>query len=159
MLKNAHGTDPVPWKFKGITHPEGWTSTLILGDDYQLSFRNLTQLTNISYSGSFYEFNFTDYVRISHVFKQEPDFFTTTGVIKNASETLPPPTADHGDWGYANETKTLSYLVSGKNNVFSLNNNLGQKNIRLRVCTNNECLLTKGLMCEGIIAYRVTNMS
>ena len=137
MLKNTHGTDAVPWKFKGITHPEGWTATVILGHDYQLSFRNLTQVTNISYSGSFYEFNTTDYVRMKHVFKQEPDYFTITGVRKNVSKTPPPPDAVHGDWGFVNETKTLTYLVSGKDNWVTINKNWVPKDVQLRVSKDN----------------------
>lgn len=133
MLKNSHGTDAIPWKFKGITHPEGWSCTVIVGNDYQLSFRDHTQITNITYSGSFYEFNTTDYIRMSHVFKQEPDFFTTTGVIKNVSKTPPPHTADHGDWGFVNKTKTLTYLVTGKGNTKSRNKNLAPRTIRFKV--------------------------
>ena len=63
LLTNAHGTDPVPWRRKAQTHPEGWTTTVILGNDYKLDFANHTHITNISYSGSFYGFNRTDYVR------------------------------------------------------------------------------------------------
>lgn len=138
MLTNTHGTDAVPWKFKAITHPKGWTATVILGHDYQLSFRNLTQITNISYSGSFYEFNTTDYVRMKHVFKQEPDFFTITGVIKNVSKTPPPPNAVNGDWGFVNETKTLTYLVSGKDNSVSPNKNVMQRDVQFRVSKHNK---------------------
>lgn len=63
LLTNAHGTSPVPWKQKGLTHPEGWTTTVILSKDYSLAFKNQTQLTNITYTASFYEFEPTDYLR------------------------------------------------------------------------------------------------
>lgn len=133
MLENEHGTDAVPWKFKGITHPEGWTCTLVLGSDYKMTFRNLTQVTNISYTGLFYEFNATDYVRIKHVFKQEPDYFITTGQFQNFSETVPPTTGFHGEWGFVNETKEFTYLVTGKDNTKDSNDNLNTKSISLQV--------------------------
>ena len=63
LLTNAAGTSAVPWKSKAITHPEGWTTTVIVGNDYKLAFRNHTQITNITYTGSFYEFGPTDYIR------------------------------------------------------------------------------------------------
>ena len=133
MLENEHGTDAIPWKFKGITHPKGWTCTLILGSDYKMSFRNLTQVTNITYSGTFYEFNTTDYVRITHVLKQEPDYFVTTGHLQNFSETAPPTTGYHGEWGFVNETKEFTYLVTGKDNTKDANKNLNTMSISLRV--------------------------
>ena len=133
MLENEHGTDAVPWKFKGITHPKGWTCTLIVGGDYKLSFRNLTQVTNITYSGSFYELNTSDYVRITHVLKQEPDYFVTTGNHQNFSETVPPTTGFHGEWGFVNETKEFTYLVTGKDNTKDANGNLNEKSVQLRV--------------------------
>ena len=133
MLKNSHGTDAVPWKFKGLTHPKGWTCTVITGTDYEVSFRNLTHLTNITYNASFYEFDTNDYVRITHFLKQEPDFFKTTGAVQNFSQVKPPTTGNHGDWGFVNETKSLTYLVTGKNNSKDVNNNLATKDIRLQV--------------------------
>ena len=63
LMKNAHGTCPLPWKPKSITHKEGWMTTVIVGDDYKLAFANHEHITNISYSGSFYEFAPTEYVR------------------------------------------------------------------------------------------------
>jgi hypothetical protein len=68
LLTNAHGTSPVPWKSKALTHPEGWTATVILGVDYKLVFRNHSHITNITYSGSFYEFGPTDYIRYTDSF-------------------------------------------------------------------------------------------
>jgi hypothetical protein len=136
MFENEHGIDAIPWKFKGITHPKGWTCNLVVGCDYKMSFRDLTQVTNITYSGSFYEFNTTDYVRITHVLKQEPDYFVTTGHLQNFSESVPPTTGFHGEWGFVNETKEFTYLVTGKDNMQDANNNLNKKSISLRVSIN-----------------------
>ena len=132
------GTDAVPWKYKGLTHPNGWTCTLIVGTNYTLSFRNLTQVTNITYTGSFYEFDTDDHVRIIHVLKQEPDYFMTTTRKQNFSETVPPTTGFHGEWGFVNETKEFTYLVTGKDNTRDWNNNLAPKSILLRVSINHK---------------------
>lgn len=46
--------------------------------------------------------------------KQLPDMISTTGRYINMSSSLPSPNASNGDWFYNNETKTLTYIVSGK---------------------------------------------
>ena len=78
--------------------------------------------------------NTAPFFRIKHEFAQEPDFFTTTGERKNVSDTVPLAAADHGDWGFNNATKTLSYLVSGKGVEISPNYVPNPRNIQLRVC-------------------------
>ena len=132
LLKNEYGTDEVPWKMKGLTHPKGWTTTLITGKDYELSFKNFSQLTNITYNGGFYEFEPEDYVRMKHVFKQEPDYFKTVGTEQEFSKVEPPTSGNHGDWGFVNNTKTQTYLVTGKENTNDVKNNLETKDIRAR---------------------------
>lgn len=49
LLSNEHGTSYVPWRFMRLTHDQGWMSTIILGQNYNFSFDNAPQLTNISY--------------------------------------------------------------------------------------------------------------
>ena len=49
LLTNEAGTSHVPWRFMRITHNQGWTATVILGQNYNFSFENAPQLTNISY--------------------------------------------------------------------------------------------------------------
>lgn len=49
LFTNEYGTSRVPWRFMRITHDQGWMVTLILGQNYNFSFDNAPQLTNISY--------------------------------------------------------------------------------------------------------------
>lgn len=69
------------------------------------------------------------------MFKQEPDFFRTIGVIQNFTNEVPQATADHGDWGYDESTKTLTYLVSGKDARVTRNGNVEKRDIQLKVRT------------------------
>ena len=49
LLTNEHGTSRIPWEFMRLTHNRGWMATVILGQNYNFSFDNAPQLTNISY--------------------------------------------------------------------------------------------------------------
>lgn len=80
-----------------------------------------------------WELGLSVFSRIKHEFTQEPDFFMTTGVIQNVTDQIPPPTGDHGDWGFNNATKTMTYLVSGKGADIDENNNTGPRDINFRV--------------------------
>ena len=53
LLTNDAGTSSIPWRSMRLTHNEGWMATVILGQNYNFSFENAPQLTNISYR---YEF-------------------------------------------------------------------------------------------------------
>lgn len=78
-------------------------------------------------------FSLPYFYRIEHTFTQEPDFFTTTGKIQNVTDEIPLSTADHGDWGFDNATKTMTYLVSGKGAELSANNNSATRDITFKV--------------------------
>ena len=49
LLTNEHGTSRIPWRFMRLTHNQGWMATVILGQNYNFTFDNAPQLTNISY--------------------------------------------------------------------------------------------------------------
>ncbi len=49
------------------------------------------------------------------------------------TDEIPQATADHGAWGYNEDTRTLTYLVSGKGADIDDNNNPETRNIQLRV--------------------------
>ena len=77
---NKHGKSPIKWRFKSkIGFPKGWTAFAIMEDTHELSFANSSQFTNISYTLGAMEFQDYDHVLIRHTFKQNPDYFTTTG--------------------------------------------------------------------------------
>lgn len=63
----------------------------------------------------FYEFGSQDFVWITHPMKQVPDMISVTGKFVNMSSGIPSSeNASNGDWYYNNETKQLTYIVSGK---------------------------------------------
>ena len=49
------------------------------------------------------------------------------------TDEIPQTTADHGAWGYNEDTRTLTYLVSGKGADIDDNNNPATRDIQLRV--------------------------
>ena len=49
LLTNEAGTSQIPWEFMRVTHNRGWMATVILGQNYNFSYVNAPQLTNISY--------------------------------------------------------------------------------------------------------------
>ncbi|XP_022097673.1 fibrocystin-L-like isoform X1 [Acanthaster planci] len=115
LFTNAQGTSRIPYHKKRITHPEGWMITLIDGDNYNMIFENVDHVTNISYTARFYNFDDGDYVLINHNFTQRPDKFATIGIIENSTESVPTYAAnENGDWHFENETRILTYIVSGK---------------------------------------------
>ena len=103
------------WRKKSVSHPEGYTILLEVGEKYLLSFVNSTQFTNISYNMDIYELQPNDFVYLSHMFMQEPDYFKTTNVLKNNTKTFPVAASyDHGSWFYDNSSKGLTYLIKSE---------------------------------------------
>ena len=99
-------------------------------------------------------FSYLYFYRVEHTFTQEPDFFTTTGIIQNVTDEIPTPTDDHGSWGFNNGTKTLTYLVSGKDADLSVNNNPATRDVSLKVSYTRLCVYMMWL-----ISHCVTNIS
>lgn len=50
------GSSEVPYMMKRMTHKPGWMALLPSGNTFTWSFINATQLTNISYTATFYGF-------------------------------------------------------------------------------------------------------
>ena len=143
LLKNRFGIDTVPFSKKATTHALGWMANLIVGEDYQMIFENATQITNISYSGKFYEFKAGEYVRMNHQLRQHPDHFTTTDVFQNMTDELPSPVSPHGTWSFSNETKILTYIASGKDARITPNGNVPPLPVHLVVyrCFFLDCIV------------------
>ena len=142
LLTNQHGTDVVPYAIKGATHPHGWMMTLILGDNYYITFEDASQITNITYCGLFYDMKENDYVWINHNLTQTPDHFTTTGVYQEKTSDIPPPDSQHGNWSFWNETNVFTYIASGKEGTLTPNNNNVPRRVCLRVyrCYYEDCI-------------------
>ncbi|XP_038070546.1 fibrocystin-L-like isoform X1 [Patiria miniata] len=138
LFTNEHGTSSIPYHKKRLTHPMGWMITLIEGDNYNMIFENVDHVTNISYTGTFYNFDDGDFVLINHNFTQRPDKFATIGVIKNSTESVPTYAADdNGDWHFDNDTRILSYIVSGKGESEPVNRNV---DLDVYQCFYKDCL-------------------
>ena len=133
ILTNRFGNDSVPYSEKGVTFPLGWQATFIIGEDYDLSFEDATQITNISYKGAFYEFQNDEYIRINHHLKQHPDHFTTVGIFQNMTDVIPSPDKPHGSWSFSNESKVFTYIASGKDAPITENGNVESRPVHLVV--------------------------
>lgn len=142
LFTNRHGTDVVPFCTKCATHPQGWVVLLILGEEYNMTFENAWQITNITYSGKFYDMEENDYVWVKHLLTQTPDHFTTTGAYQNKTDITPPADAQHGNWSFVNETKMFTYIASGRDGSRTPNNNIEPRDITLRVyrCFYEDCI-------------------
>ena len=56
LITNHYGTSSVPFAKKRLSHKPGWMCALVDGETYKFVFENAEQITNISYTGAFYEF-------------------------------------------------------------------------------------------------------
>lgn len=142
LLTNAYGTDAVPFCVKCATHPQGWMLTLIQGENYNMTFEDATQITNITYTGLFYDLEEEDHVWINHPLTQTPDHFTITGDYQNMTDVVPSADAQHGSWSFENETKMFTYIVSGRNGQPTINNNIEPRAVQLLVyrCFYKKCI-------------------
>ena len=142
LFRNQYGTSVAPYCIKCATHEEGWVALLIVGENYNMTFIDASQITNITYSGKFYEMSDHDHIWINHPLTQRPDMFTTTGVYQNMTEIVPSASANHGSWSFNNETKLFTYLASGKSGTRTPNNNIDPVSIQLLVyrCFYENCI-------------------
>ena len=115
LISNEHGASVVPFKFKRLTHPNGWMALLIVNSVTTLLFENLTHITNISYTAGFYEIGPEEDLWIRHSFTQEPDFLQITEDqdVSNNAEIPQRPNVTHGDWHFNQSSLDLYYIVTG----------------------------------------------
>ena len=116
-FENKFGKDAITWRMKSKTLYNGYTAFLPLGAETTLSFENSTQFTNISYNMEIYELQPTDYAFLKMKFKQSPDHFSTTDVLKNDTESYPVASQHHhGDWYWDEADKEMTFLIDGEGN-------------------------------------------
>ncbi|XP_006825958.1 fibrocystin-L-like [Saccoglossus kowalevskii] len=114
-LDNSLGSSIVPYEQMRLTHSEGWMITLVDGKNYNMVWEDAEQLTNISYVGTLYNMEPTDYVTISHSVAQTPDRFSILGHMADTTEEMVTyDDNDNGDFYFDNATHSVSYLLSGK---------------------------------------------
>jgi hypothetical protein len=56
MISNKYGISTLPYGHKRFTHNEGWMCNLLSNTSYKFGFENLTAFNNVSFYGSFYDF-------------------------------------------------------------------------------------------------------
>ncbi|XP_071828580.1 fibrocystin-L-like isoform X3 [Apostichopus japonicus] len=114
LLENRFGKSTIPYHKKRLTHPFGWMATLVEEEDYNMAFEDVEHVTNISYTARFDGYEDGEYVYVTHNFTQRPDAFALVGRIWNGTEDIPDPaTSSHGDFTFNNETRQLTYIVTG----------------------------------------------
>lgn len=142
-LKNKYGADNIPFNFKDRTHANGWVGTVLMGIDYNLTFVDASQITNISYAASVFDLHPSDRIVIHHKLRQTPDHFSTIGKYQNMTKILPTASDPHGAWAFNNDTKMFTYQFSGLGNPPTLNKNYPRRNVNLRVyrCFYLDCIV------------------
>ncbi|XP_048575327.1 fibrocystin-L-like isoform X2 [Nematostella vectensis] len=132
-VTNQYGTELVPFHEKDHTHPLGHQLSLLMKEDYLMSYVGGEQITNISYTGKIFEPHESEYARISHQLHQRPDHFETTGVFQSMTDVTPPVDANHGAWCFKDDTKVFEYILSGHGNTRTLNGNYNDRTVRPRL--------------------------
>nr|XP_039260770.1 fibrocystin-L-like [Styela clava] len=113
---NEYGVTYIPFAKKRLTHKFGWMGTMMDGETYKWVFDSAEQITNISYSSGFYNFEENDCVIVQHNLTQKPDKFFIAGDADDYQKDRMVTCANnyHGDYYFEPNTKTLSYIVSGR---------------------------------------------
>ncbi|XP_019729703.1 PKHD1 like 1, tandem duplicate 1 [Hippocampus comes] len=112
IFNNLHGSSVIPYLEKRLTHKFGWMGILPSGLTYNMYFDKADQLTNITYSATFYGFESDQFVIIHHNFSQNPNKVRILDERNASSSPLSFDTNHNGDWYLDN--KDLFYMVSGK---------------------------------------------
>ena len=119
FFHNRYGRDLVEYRVKAKSFKNGYTGFLPLNsaEPLMLSFDLSDQLTNISYTMAVFDLEDSDYVYLTHQFKNFPDFFTTTRGKHNRTDGVPDPrTNRHGSWTFDTGSRNMTYLISGRGN-------------------------------------------
>uniref|UniRef100_A0A3Q2Z1Q4 PKHD1 like 1, tandem duplicate 1 n=1 Tax=Hippocampus comes TaxID=109280 RepID=A0A3Q2Z1Q4_HIPCM len=110
IFNNLHSS-VIPYLEKRLTHKFGWMGILPSGLTYNMYFDKADQLTNITYSATFYGFESDQFVIIHHNFSQNPNKVRILDERNASSSPLSFDTNHNGDWYLDN--KDLFYM-SGK---------------------------------------------
>ncbi|XP_038580507.1 PKHD1 like 1, tandem duplicate 1 [Micropterus salmoides] len=114
ILTNSYGTSVIPFLEKTMTHNLGWMALLPSRQTYNWYFKNVDQITNISFTARFYGFKPDQYVIINHNFTQSPDRFRIIDDRNGSSTPLTFSNNKNGDWYFNKSSNNLYYIVSGK---------------------------------------------
>ncbi|XP_066278772.1 fibrocystin-L-like [Branchiostoma lanceolatum] len=116
LFSSPYGTTAVPYRRKRMTHKEGWMALLQTGKAHNMVYENVDHVTNISYTGIFYQLPTDQYVIVYHNFTQKPDKFAIVPGQQTEGSLSPVTYEDnqYGDWYFDVNNKFFYYLISGK---------------------------------------------
>ncbi|XP_035687262.1 fibrocystin-L-like [Branchiostoma floridae] len=128
---------------------KAWMATFQSGTEVNLFYENADHITNISYSGVYYQLTEDQYVIVSHNLTQSPDKFAI--IPGDDRDPSPNPLTyednEHGDYYFDDSTRTFSYLISGKTSVAArkkrdLPTSFVNRNVQLKVyrCYFKDCI-------------------
>ncbi|XP_065804470.1 fibrocystin-L [Labrus bergylta] len=146
LLTNDYGTSAVPYKEKRLTHKKGWMALVPSGKTYLMNFENAFQITNLSYTATFYGFKQDQYVIIKHNLTQSPDSFYIIDKRNGSESPLSYSENESGDWHFEESSKSLSYILSGKTSKrrrrSSVDRSMKDFNVNLKVyrCFFPDCI-------------------
>ncbi|XP_056106663.1 fibrocystin-L-like [Rhinichthys klamathensis goyatoka] len=118
-LTNSFGTCLLPFLEKLVTHTFGWMAMLPTGQTYNWNFDGASQITSISYNGMVYGFQRENYIIMNHNLTQTPDIFRIIDDRKGSSQPLNHTANVNGDWYFNESSRSLYYMVSGRDRVTS----------------------------------------
>ncbi|XP_051729222.1 fibrocystin-L-like [Ctenopharyngodon idella] len=119
ILTNSYGSCVLPFLDKLVTHTFGWMAMLPTGQTYNWYFDGASQITSISYNGMVYGFQPENYIIMNHNLTQTPDCFRIIDDRNGSSQPLNPTANVNGDWYFNESSRSLYYMVSGRDHVTS----------------------------------------
>ncbi|XP_062600839.1 fibrocystin-L-like [Saccostrea cucullata] len=114
IFTNQYGSTNQPFRFKAITHKQGWLMVFLDGENYTMEFQDNPGFTNFSYQGRIDNFETKDeYVIIRQSLDQQPSrvFFQSSSHTPKPDTAIDPLTSSHGHWDY--KSTILQYIVRG----------------------------------------------
>uniref|UniRef100_H2Y4C5 G8 domain-containing protein n=1 Tax=Ciona savignyi TaxID=51511 RepID=H2Y4C5_CIOSA len=146
-LTSQYGTTIIHYRKKRMTHKPGWMATVVGGESYRWTFVNAEQITNISYTAGFYDFESSDCVIISHKFTQKPDNVQIyQSVARNTTNQMVTCAANkNGEYFFDANLKELHYVVSGSDPVSKRSANVNAKDRSVKFnafrCFYKDCII------------------
>ncbi|XP_057211103.1 fibrocystin-L-like [Triplophysa rosa] len=102
-----------------LNYTDGWMALVPTGQTYNWEFERDSQISSLSYYGTIYGFKPKNYIILNHNFTRAPDAFHIIDHRKGSSKPLDPAVNVNGDWYFNELTKSVYYLVSGRDHVAS----------------------------------------
>ncbi|XP_021354873.1 fibrocystin-L-like isoform X2 [Mizuhopecten yessoensis] len=119
FFENSNGIAQAEYEFHRVTHSEGNMGLLPLNYDYDFSFQGSQQITNISYTATFFDISGSNFIKVCHRLERKPDrFYYYDGMGEDdvwpmSLNPLDGSVNVDGDWYYNDSEKKFCYLVSG----------------------------------------------